>query len=566
MNALTKKLAAGVIAAATLLGLAGLGATTANADTVTNGSLTVSTTDASFAGKTVNAYKMFDATVNGSSADYTLNSNWDTFFTSVLKNGGEHAAVCDNKTGTALNECAYNYVSGLADDAAMQSFAAMASKWAQQKKTGEATSNVPVAKSGTLPKTATDKKYSVQLDALEVGYYLVAVPGADLLTNADAKYATLVSVIKEGTTADIKGTLPTVDKKVEDKDATDAKIGDTLTFTLTSKVPDVTDYDSYEFSFVDTLSDGLTYVTGDNNGFSVVIKGETADKDVTLTKDDQYTVTEPSTGDTGNGNKLTVNLGTKAAGSDKYDAKELLKDYANRDIVVTYKATLNENAIIGGTGNTNEAKVEYTNDPSTGGKGESVPDKVYVYTYQFGIDKYATVDGQEVKLSGAQFELKPNKTDAEAIKFVKTTGTDKNIYRVATDKDADADTTTVIETPSTGRVDITGLAKGDYILTETKAPTDYNLLKQPIYVNVDGTEPTDGTAATTTIKYNFGSAVDGNSATATDGIIKVENKKGTELPGTGGMGTMLYTVFGVAIVALGAVWYVRSNRKGARRA
>ena len=87
MKSLVRKVAAGVLAAATMLGVAGLGATTANAQEA-NGSIKVSSTNAEFAGKEIKAYQMFsydlDA-VNAGTADnggFTLNSEWNQFFIS----------------------------------------------------------------------------------------------------------------------------------------------------------------------------------------------------------------------------------------------------------------------------------------------------------------------------------------------------------------------------------------------------------------------------------------------------------------------------------------------------
>ena len=93
-----------------------------------------------------------------------------------------------------------------------------------------------------MPRTVS---YTATFTDLDYGYYVVAVPGATL-ANASGQYATLVSVDSTNVNTDIKGDLPTVDKKVQvdgtGKDATDAKIGDTLTFTLTSTIPDMSAY------------------------------------------------------------------------------------------------------------------------------------------------------------------------------------------------------------------------------------------------------------------------------------------------------------------------------------
>lgn len=584
MNSLTKKLAAGAIAAATMLGIAGLGATTASADQATDGKLTVSTSDVNFAStdtKTVkvNAYRIFSATVgeDGSASytfDSTANGDWDKFFADKSISGLSENYSTAADAAAALGK--------LTEESAIDAFAKKASNWAQTKKANSdpAESNAKLISSKDMPKAATGGKYSVTFDNLAYGYYLVAVPGVGN-TNTSGKYATLAPVLN-GTevTADIKGTLPTVDKKVqtgtdENKnpiygDTKDSKVGDTLTFTLTSKVPDMSAYDTYEFAFKDTLSKGLTFgnissITIDDSSLTFTEDTNYA-KSVEEVKNDKQEVT---------GHKLVVNLGTKVVGSDpvKYDFKQIASNLVGKTITLTYTATINENAVVGSTGNTNSATVEYSNDPTTGGKGESVPDIVRVYTYKFGIDKYTIKNGEtkHTQLAGAQFQLKANKGGAKAIKFVLTNDGNAegntnttSVYRVAKTEDESGATDTIV-TPKSGRVDLTGLAKGDYILTETKAPQGYNLPAHSFAVNVDGTEPTDGTETTTTIKYTNNS--DDKNATqteATNGVIGIENTSGPTLPSTGGMGTALFTVFGVLIVALGLAWYVKSNRKSTK--
>lgn len=560
MNSLTKKLAAGVIAAATMLGIAGLGATTANADTANDGAtLTVSTTDASFASQNVKAYQMFSATVNANGgAAYTLNAEWEGFFSDSATSG---LTECSGKTGSALSTCAYTELGKLTTESEqIKAFATKASNWAQAKKGTGTSANATAVGTQQLPASATDGKYSVSFTGLNFGYYLVAVPGV-ANANADGKYATLVSVTTnaQAVTADIKGVLPTVEKKVQTGtqggnptygDSTDAKVGDTLTFTLTSTIPDMSAYDSYVFNFKDKLSGGLTF------GAITSVKVEGAD--AALTENTDYEVTKPNKT---NNNTLTVVM---------KDFKNKQQDNTGKKITVTYTATLNDSAVIGGEGNTNSATVEYSNNPTTDGKGESTPDIVRVYTYQFGIEKYAKTD-HNTKLANAEFKLEA-KGATDAIKFVvKTTGdaTNATVYRVA-QKNADGNyetgADTKIVTPASGRVDLTGLAKGEYVLTETKAPDGYNLPTTAWGVKVDGTVNTDGKTTTTAINYNLNSTNPSYDQTAANGIIGIENATGPTLPSTGGMGTALFTVFGVLIVALGAGWYVKSNRKASKHA
>lgn len=525
MKSLMKRVFAAAAAIATVFGLAATTVATANA--ADNATLTVSTTDAKFAGKTVNAYKMFSATVSGDgkAVSYTLTDEWKPFF--------KDSVGLTGATDANINDKANDYVSKL-KDSTLVAFATKASNWAQTK-----ANNITADATATVSKNvATDGKYTATFTGLGYGYYVVAVPGATL-ANAKSQYATLVSVHSTKVDADIKGDLPTVDKKVQvdgtGKDATDAKIGDTLTFTLTSTIPDMSAYNTYTFNFKDTLSKGLTF------GQVKSVKVE----NVTLTENTDYTVTTPTAS---NNNTLTVAM---------KDFKTKQQANAGKKITVTYTATLNENAVVGGAGNVNSAKIQYSNNPSTNGTGESEPSKVRVFTYGFTVDKYTgdQYTDAATRLAGAEFTLAHK--DGSAISFVQVSAgsaTANAVYRVA--KAGETGTTT-ITTPANGKVVFEGLENGEYTLTETKAPAGYNKLASAIGVKVDGqNNGTDTTNATVTITYNNDNGNDYNQ-TASNGVIPVQNKSGAILPGTGGMGTIAFTVIGVLVIALGVAWTLK---------
>lgn len=529
MKSLMKKVFAAAAAIATVFGLAATTVATANA-AGGNATLTVSTKDAKFAGKTVNAYKMFSATVSsdGGAVSYTLTDGWKPFFMSSTLDG------LTGVTDANVNDKANEYVSKLTGkEKDLSAFAAKASNWAQ-------TNNITADATATVSKNAaTDGKYTATFTNLDYGYYVVAVPGATV-ADTNSQYAALVRVHSTSVDAEIKGALPTVDKKVQvngtGKDATDAKIGDTLTFTLTSTIPDMSAYNTYTFNFKDTLSKGLTFgqVTSVKVG------------DTTLTKDTDYTVTT-APADSG---KTLLTVAMK-------DFKTKQQANAGKKITVTYAATLNKDAVVGGAGNVNSATIQYSNNPSTNGTGESEPSKVRVFTYGFTVDKYTgkNYDDTATRLAGAEFTLAHK--GGTAISFVKVadSATQNAVYRVA--KADEAGATTTITTPANGKVDFRGLENGEYTLTETKAPAGYNKLASAIGVKVDGrNDGTDNTDATVTITYNNDNgSVYGEHAS--NGVIPVRNKSGVTLPGTGGMGTIAFTVIGVLVIALGVAWTLK---------
>lgn len=535
MKSLMKKVFAAAAAIATVFGLAATTVATANA--ADGATLTVSTADAKFVGKTVNAYKMFSATVGGEGANkavsYTLTDTWKPFFMDSTASG------LNGATGANVNDKANEYVSELAGDN-LVAFATKASNWAQTQ-----AKNITADKTATVSAGATNGNYTATFTGLDYGYYVVAVPGATL-ANTSGQYATLVSVDSTNVNANIKGSLPTVDKKVQvngnGADTADAKIGDTLTFTLTSTIPDMSAYDTYTFNFKDTLSKGLTY--GDIT--SVTVEGV----DAPLVKDTDYTVT--TTPAAAGNTLLTVGM---------TDFKNKQQTNAGKKITVTYTATLNENAVVGGAGNVNSATIQYSNDPSSTGTGESEPDKVRVFTYGFTVDKYTgdNYNDAATRLAGAEFTLTA-KGDTSAIKFVQVnagSATEDAVYRVAKAGET-AGTTTTITTPANGKVVFQGLKNGEYTLTETKAPAGYNKLASAIGVKVNGSnDGTDTTNATVNITYNNDNNDTTYDQTASKGVIPVQNKSGAILPGTGGMGTIAFTVIGVLVIALGVAWTLK---------
>lgn len=521
MKSLMKKVFAAAAAIATVFGLAATTVATANA-AGGNATLMVSTKDAKFAGKTVNAYKMFSATVSsdGGAVSHTLNDAWKPFF--------KNSVGLTDVTDANVNDKANEYVSKLSGEG-LKAFAAKASNWAQTK-----TNHITADATATVSQNAaTDGKYTATFTGLDYGYYVVAVPGATV-ADTNSQYAALVRVHSTTVGVDIKGALPTVVKKVNGEGATHAQIGDTLTFTLTSTIPDMSAYNKYTFKFKDTLSKGLSFKQVES-----VKVGDT-----TLTENTDYTVTRPTVTD----NTLTV---------DMLNFKNQQTN-AGKTITVTYTATLNEKAAVGGHGNTNSATIQYSNNPSTDGTGESEPSKVRVFTYGFTVDKYTGdeyTDGA-ARLAGAKFTLAPK--NGAPMSFVQVNAGSANanaVYRVA--KADETGATTIITTPQSGKVDFQGLKNGEYTLTETEAPAGYNKLASAIGVKVEGqNNGTDTTNATVHITYNNDN---GNvyGEQASNGVIPVRNKSGVVLPGTGGMGTIAFTVIGVLVIALGVAWTLK---------
>lgn len=493
-------------------------------------------------GKEVTAILMFTANAskkNDAAADannefdsYTLNEYWAAFF----KDASRFEAVkkAGNYTGSgeisrdALSDASVAYVESLRDnDTAMAKLAHDAQKWVRaHSSTFEGL--VKKQKAQQVSDDADKTKGTATFTELTAGYYLVFPEGGSTGDGNRGTDAILVNVPKNGdkTEVTIKSKFPTVDKQVSNnktdyKDNTTAQVGDTVTFKLTAKVPDMTDYTTYKFVFHDTLSNGLAYDAGT---VKVTIGG------TEVTKEGNYTVNEP----TGESKELTVTFA---------DLTKVTDATAGKDIVVTYTAKITKDAVTTKPA-TNKAYLEYSNNPGTDELGKSNPDESKVYTYDIEIHKFHTEDTDENRLANATFKLTSDVDGNNVVKLVAET--DANAYHVQGDGETGVDTVT---TDGTGKINIKGLKAGTYYLHETIAPTGYNKLKKPIKIEIT---VADGNYTTPSYKVD--------DKANTGNTIKVENVKGVMLPETGSIGTIGLTALGVAVVLLG-VFAPRKKKK-----
>lgn len=484
---------------------------------VGTGKLTVTSNDAGFNGAKVDAWQMFTATKNDSTYTFEVVESWKGFFTNTAEG---YPGIKDDKD---FNANASDYVRKLGDANSIEvtNFAKKAAKWAKDNSIS-ATKQVTAAGSGST--------YAATFDALDFGYYLVK-PYASGEKDGSTRGtdAMLISVVDDKASITLKNTYPTVDKKVENNKGNGAQVGDKVTFTLTSKVPDTSEFDKYTFQLVDTLSEGLTF----NDDSNIVVKVGTA----TLTR-----TTNEVTGDytlTQDGQTVTFDLSSKI--------KNLT---AGEDITVTYTATLNEKAVQnfqdGKQDNTNSAKVVYTNGPSENNKGESTPSETHTYTFGFDLKK---VNGDNKALAGAVFQLQRKGADNNysIVKLVEVTSDDGSTSYRPAKSDTETGATDTVTTPENGIIKFTGLNDDTYKLVETKAPKDYNKAADTVFT-ISAAYKEDGTLDTWSIDH------------VTNGTMTIVNRKGTLLPSTGGMGTVIFTVAGAAIVIAGVAWTIARRR------
>ncbi len=416
------------------------------------------------------------------------------------------------------------------------------------------------------------------------GYYIVKeVDANDPLKNTESvAYTDYLLKIVGDVEIELKDEVPSIKKVIAEGDgvvANDASIGDKVPYKVTSAVPDMTGYTKYFFVVEDELGTGLTF----NNDVTIKVGENKLDKGV------DYTV------DT-NGQKFEIIFNNFY---DKY------KDKKGAEIVIEYSATLNENADLTTAGNPNTVKLVYSNNPnatSTGdpsnpnkpgdndytGKTPESMTKTYVTEIEIlKLDAKDQDEGKETPLSGAKFIIEGNGVKAVVINdevYVEDTngswymlkdgtfsetepdeehrGSDKKYKLVdkVTQGTASANVNKIFYTNANGKATIKGLAAGEYTITELEAPKGYNKLKNPVKVTISATYTNPETTMDCEFKVTGeGANINGNKVT-----IVIGNNKGTELPGTGGIGTTIFYIIGGILVAAAVVLFVTKKRVDAK--
>lgn len=467
--------------------------------------------------KVYDIYRIFDLTAVDTNGDkkfdsysYTVNENWKSFFFGENAPGASYLIE-----KTAENANTYKDYNQLTDknktyfinvtDSNVANLAQDALKYA-----------VKLANSDGSKKATADG--NLKFENIALGYYLVYPKGA---ADIAANYSSICSLTNTSPDAQLvqKAGYPDIDK-VADKE--DVEVGETVTFTVTGKVPDTTGYSTYTYELTDTMSDGLTF---NSEIADMTVKlGDTAitvpDSNVTLKYEN-------------NGYVLSFDM-------TKYQA------YKGKTVTVTYKAVVNDAAVCEIT--ENKVRLKYSNSPD-GGYDYTPYIEKQVYTSKIVVDKF---DGKtNEKLSDAKFVLVKKDGNKESYyKYTAATPTSDAIvswYTLAEDEkleDAIAgEKITEVITDGDGAADFKGIKDGTYYLRETESPKGYNMLANDVECKVVHT--TDET-----VQKPVGVSL----------TKEVANVTGTILPGTGGMGTAIFYIIGGLLVA-GAIAFLITKRK-----
>jgi len=347
-----------------------------------------------------------------------------------------------------------------------------------------------------------------------------------------------------------KTSIPTVDKQVLEGTtwgkASDSYIGEEVEYKLTGSVASNIDtFTKYEYSFQDHLSVGLEAI---KDSVKVTIN------DKVIQPADGYTVgldeTKDASGNLTGGHDLTISFSDLKAAATAAGVTLT----GDSKVVVTYKAKLTDKAEYKGTGNTNEVKLVYSNNPMTEDTGTSESDKVADYVFGLDVTKTASDDSQKKLVAGFKVKMtKEGTTPVTGDKWLTETGgftSDSGKAGVFRTKETDS------------KVFIPGLVAGEYEITECETPAGYNSISFTITVTPTYNETTgELTGLNVTPSSDMvTSELDGN-VTSTRIPITIENKKGSGLPLTGLNGVTFTWIAGGAVLVIGVAHLIRSRKQ-----
>ncbi len=421
-------------------------------------------------------------------------------------------------------------------------------------------------------------------DAVSLG--MLTVTGTDNENigydgNAKVGLPEVIKKVKENSSItapeiEINGKRFEADENDEYNDVADYNIGDNVPFKLYGSLPvDLANYDTYYYKFTDTLGnefgEASNYtVSVVNNGVSTPLANavEITDADDTTTHTN-YTYQKVSSAD----NDFTITFN---------DVKNLLDADGNKIVVnsnsiitVEYEAELLDTAAIGLPGQRNSVNLTYSNNPNKSGSGTNddadentgttPDDEVIVFTYEIDVTKtFQDAAGNDIS-SDVEATIKQqvvfNLKDASG-NVINFSQDETNKYYYV---DEEGSAALTLYDLTTGKFEVRGLDKGTYTLVETAWPTGYNKAGDTTIevkaVTNNAEEWDDGIAYSALTGWGT-DVYDNTTDEAKDSIAEatVINKKGTTLPGTGGIGTTIFYLGGGAMATIGGVYLISKRR------
>lgn len=513
--------------------------TMAFAEGAANGSVTI--TNANNNATDFKGFKIFDANVVKDENGQTLVSNITWANDRVEAAVKAAIAGIDSKANISTAQDAADWIKNnvtgtdettcVASNSAAYKIAAAVSAV-----TGLDSSDCATTSSGT----ASDLSY---------GYWLF-VTDASTVTGSEATTAPIFTVVgDEAVEITEKTSIPTVDKQVREGDVwgkvSDSQIGEKIEYKLIGTVADNIDtFATYKYEFHDHLSVGLE---ADKDSVKVAIDGKTVQPadgysvHVTDTKNESNEVT---------GHDLTISFTDLKAAAKAADMT--LK--GDSKVVVTYEANLTDKAEYTATGNTNEVKLVYSNDPMSTGTGTSESKEATDYVFGFDITKTDPNDSNANLVAGFKVKMIKEGTTKTVNKWLKQDGS-------FTDDESQAYTFETTGTNNT--VSIPGLVAGTYLISESKTPAGYNTIADFEITVTPTYDSTTGklTNLKVTDNSNMVTSDLDQKVDSTKIPVTIQNKKGSGLPLTGLNGVTFTWIAGGAVLCIGVAHLIRSRKQ-----
>ncbi len=524
-----KKLLTGILAATMVMGASMSMTVYAEEENTTqqeqsaqsNGSITVKGTED---GRQYAFYKVFDVKANDTNTafSYEINSDWSAFFT-----GAGSSYIVDSNSGNLspiLINGAVKYIN--ITDSNVVAFTNAAHEYA-------------LGKSAVKTITGDGSDMTVSFDSL--GYYLM-IPvlkdgEGEIIQNANSS-GSIASIDTNVPNAEIVVKADTiVIQKKDNKISVD--LGEEVDYEITSIVPGTEGFNDYKYLITDTMTDGLDLVA---DSIVVSIDGQ-AISDATITPQaHSFTVDIP-----------VVNYRTKTG----------------KQIKVTYKATVNANAVVKSQ-EVNTVKLTYGHNPT-----DTVDYNEEVYSTKIVISK-VDANNKETKLAGAKFALMKvengstlfynvkNVNGKDVVEWVSIDGVSinpENVVDDATVTKINAATTITMKTTDTnGAAEFIGLKDGTYYLVEVEAPAGYNRLDKVKMAQFAGTDVDNETH----LEYLAYADTSYDANYSPEGYpVVVENNSGALLPSTGGIGTTIFYIVGGILIIAGVAYFILRRKTNA---
>lgn len=546
------------------------------------------------ANHTYEAYQIFEGTFSkGTGKDaqgnpvnesYLSDINWGS---GVITSGNDYAAMIDalQHTNPVLYDNGETLVAGVNDATKV----AVALNNNNNAATADIFNEIVGAHLTDTFATATAVDGKMVFADLAPGYYLVKDSDKSLADKDNESYTKYLVKLVDTTTISVKSQSMNLHKFIvedgKEVKANNAAMGETVSYKLTSHTSTMDGYEEYTYIIHDELDGGLTFNGLDN--MTVTVGGEDYKASCAVTySTDGKTYRADTTANPGE--KLYI----------KIELKDLItKGKTDKDVEVTYTATVNEKASIGNTPNTNTAYLEYSNNPNQSQDGypstaKTPAEHVYTYVAGFEISKKSP-KGDD--LPGAQFMITGNdmqKLNVIGYSFTNKGDGEKKYYKaedcyttVAPTKDAVAEyaaqgdtnvqngkkivgmTGDDENTTTKGVLRFDGLKDGTYTIKEVLAPTGYKKLDEDITLVVHWSETADKDGNHWTYEVTSKENAATESTVDADGVLhfNIVNQHGLTLPFTGGEGANLLAGLGLALMAaaVAAILYIkrRQNRE-----